>query len=113
MTRFLDGPAAGLSLSLRRAPLYLRAACSRGHWDALDQLGDEPRPTERLTAYKRVGAVDRLHLKCQARNGSGWYESATYAVAHDQPDQETMRDSASWREWCVAETRARLAGGSN
>jgi|GEM_PF-6502906 len=28
MTRFLDGPAAGVVLALRRAPLFLRVVCN-------------------------------------------------------------------------------------
>lgn len=37
MVRFLDGPAAGLVLWLRRAPLYLRVTLdARAHFDALD-----------------------------------------------------------------------------
>ena len=45
MTRFLDGPAAGVLLALRRAPLYLRVvyhAKREEPWDALDQLADVP-----------------------------------------------------------------------
>lgn len=43
MSNFIDGPAKGVHLSLRRSPMFLRAVCEpNGKWDALDQLTDTP-----------------------------------------------------------------------
>ena len=38
MTTFQDGPAKGMTLMLKRTPVYLRVVCSLGKVDALDQL---------------------------------------------------------------------------
>jgi len=43
MTRFLDGPAQGETLMLRRAPILLRVTRDpMGNFDGLDQLDDRP-----------------------------------------------------------------------
>jgi hypothetical protein len=63
MIHFLDGPATGQLLMLRRAPRYLRVTKSpRGVWDALDRLDDTPTAEEQVYVYVRVGkkAAGRL-----------------------------------------------------
>jgi hypothetical protein len=41
MIRFLDGPAMGQSLELKRTPRYLRVVRSAaGTWDALDLIAE-------------------------------------------------------------------------
>lgn len=35
----------------------------------------------------------------------------TYALYETQPDQETMRDKAKWREWCLAEYEKKTIEG--
>lgn len=59
MTRFEDGPAAGVNLSLRRAPMFLRVVQNNqtGEWDALDQLDDTPEKNETIFVYKVHGEV--------------------------------------------------------
>lgn len=103
MTRFIDGPAAGQTLCLRRAPRYIRAVRSRsGEWDALDQPGDEPKPAEAVCAYELAGEPTRVHIKAQKRGASGWFAVASYIYADGQPDDATMRDRAKWEAWCKA-----------
>ncbi len=100
MIEFLDGPAAGETLMLRRAPLLLRVVLSpRGKWDALDQLADVPGPDERLYAYHLISKPQPVHLKMN--KGSGWYVMAQYRVVLVQPDDPVMRQIASWRRWCL------------
>lgn len=76
MTSFAGGPAAGVSLLLRRAPLYLRAVTGPdGKWDALDLLDDAPAPNETVVAYRRVGTASAMMLdwteKGKRRGGAG------------------------------------------
>jgi hypothetical protein len=64
VTRFIDGPAAGTVLSLKRSPLFLRAVQDPldGKWDALDQLDDAPRPGERIVVYRKTEDRGMVHL---------------------------------------------------
>lgn len=101
MCRFLDGPAAGVTLLLRRAPLFLRAVNNRGDWDALDQLNDTPAAHEAIVAYRRVAAPAIAHIN-RGGHGSGWYALADYRVVVDQPAEAELRDTAKWRAWTEA-----------
>lgn len=106
MTRFLDGPAAGVVLMLRRAPLFLRVvhhAKRKEPWDALDQLADVPGEHEELFAYERVAKPTFMHLKCSgkgAKGASGFYAMAEYRLVAEQPAETVMRDTKAWRGWC-------------
>lgn len=105
MVKFLDGPAKGLTLQLRRAPLYLRVTEADG-WDALDQLDDVPLGDETLTAYRRVGTAGTLHVDGRDKKGrrwGAWYALAEYRVAEPQPSDAVMRETAAWRKWCAAQ----------
>lgn len=109
MTKFTDGPAAGKCLQLRRIPLYLRVVRSQrsGAFDALDQLDDEPKAWEELSAYRLVESGGMIHInsrdpKTGRRNG-GTYPLAKYALVADQPDDATMRDAKKWQAWCYRE----------
>jgi hypothetical protein len=113
VTSFLDGPAAGVVLDLRRAPLFLRAVCGPGGepWDALDQLDDRPTPAEVVHVYRREGEPSHLHLLIRgARSGrrSGYYTVARYRYVEPQPPADQVRDTAIWRAWC--EQAASAAG---
>ncbi len=104
MIRFLDGPAEGVTLRLRRAPLVLRAVRSpAGEWDALDQLGDRPRPSETIVVYVRASAVTQYHLLVRGKNrqAGGWYLDAKYRLLGEQPSDAEARDVALWRAWCT------------
>ncbi len=107
-TRFLDGPASGLELSLRRAPTFLRVVCDHnGDLDALDQLDDVAEEGERLYAYRVVeGTRNRFHLLVrgkEARTRGGWWELADYRWCDDQPSDEVLRDNTKWRQWTLNE----------
>ena len=108
MTRFLDGPAARVSLMIRRAPPFLRVVEShrKGEWDALDQVDDEPRPKETIYAYRRTKKPGVCHIKATRRSASGWYPMADYSFVAEQPADEVMRSRETWRAWCVEQARA-------
>jgi len=105
MSRFLDGPAAGVSLSLGRSPVFLRVVRDpSGKWDALDQLGDSPAPNEEIHVYWRVSDpviahVDGRNPKTGKRYGS-WMSIADYVLHDAQPADDVARDKAAWPEWC-------------
>lgn len=99
MVRFTDGPAAGVVLDLRRAPLLLRAVVSpHGTWDALDQLGDAPQPREKAFVYLRTTPQRFIFLR-----PGGRYAMAEYRLYAEQPAAVTTRDTARWRAWCESE----------
>ena len=101
MVSLVDGPAADETLALRRAPRLLRVVRSRnGKWDALDQLDDEPKPTETIFVYERMNIPRMGHMCMSPRSQSGWYAIANYRLFQDQPADEIMRDTQKWREWC-------------
>lgn len=103
-TYFLDGPAAGVTLLLARAPQFLRAVHSaRGGWDALDDVADRPKRTERITVYRRLGPVSFAFVDyCTPggrRRGSRVAE-ARYGLVRPQPPESQVRDNNAWRQWC-------------
>ncbi|HEY1187150.1 MAG TPA: hypothetical protein VGE74_05800 [Gemmata sp.] len=104
MTRFTDGPAAGVVLSLRRAPLFLRVVRdAAGKFDALDQLADEPAVDESLTAYVLAGEPSVMFLDWteKGKRRGGRFVSASYRHVPDQPPDWVMRDQGAWRAWCA------------
>ena len=104
MIEFIDGPAAGQALNLRRAPLYLRVVVSRaGVWDALDMPEDAPKPREAVHVYRRVGDVSRVHLLGQigGRKQGWWMVSAKYEFCAEQPADDVARDNARWAAWAT------------
>ena len=109
MTSFEGGPAAGVVLELRRAPLYLRVVfrsdlLGPAEFDALDLLGDEPRDYERVVVYRRKAPAGSMHIDYsdkQGRRRGRWMTLAEYVYVEDQPDAECVRDTSNWRAWCV------------
>ena len=104
MIQFLDGPAAmvGNNLLLKRAPLYLwvvQAAFS-GVWDALDQLVDTPKPREKIYVYRRDGPVATVRIWSSGRGANGLFAACRYVFVDPQPDDENMRYTDRWRDWC-------------
>src|SRR5207253_760428 len=98
--RFLDGPASGQSLLLRRAPLYVRVVrTAAGKWDALDQLGDEPAFCEAVFAYRRTGRPGWVHI-CGGK-ARGRFQTGDYRFVLAQPDEDTLRDQSRWRQWAT------------
>lgn len=117
MTRFMDGPAAGVTLMLRRAPFFLRAVqrpakpgwSDMGEWDALDQLDDRPSADETIVVYRlRPSTQSRMHVCARGRGAraGGWYEGGEYEVVAQQPDDAVARDTDRWREWAFAHAPA-------
>lgn len=106
MLTFSGGPADGVTLDLGRAPLFLRVVVGPGGVDALDQLDDAPSPAESISVYRRNGEVGRVHLQMAGPGGRGrrcrWELCGEYAFMDEQPDDATLRDQASWREWATA-----------
>ena len=97
------GPAGGEVLALSRAPKLLRVVISPGgNIDALDQLGDTPRPRERIVVYRRISEPRPYHVKATKKSLSGYYVSADYQWMVNQPDDQTARATESWRAWAIA-----------
>lgn len=108
MIRFLDGPAVGVTLVLRRTPIFLRVVRGRGgKWDGLDQPDDDPGPTETVYVYALHEHQGGWWWKCQPASEGGWLPNAAYRFFAEQPTDEIVRDGARWREW-AEEQRERL-----
>lgn len=107
MTRFQDGPAQPKPLMLKRAPKFLRVTVDAdGTVDALDQLDDKPRKTERLFCYIRVGTAGVCHIlrrePGKGTAGSGFYATAEYKLCDPQPTDADMREMVAWHTWTMA-----------
>ena len=99
MTRFLDGPAAGVVLSLQQAPLYLRVVRNaQGTWDALDKLEDSPAAGEECYAYRRTSIERYVHVDYVdgGKRRALLLTDATYSYLFIQG---SMLDFSSWRAW--------------
>lgn len=105
MIRFLDGPAAGQVLQVRRAPIYLRVAIEAGEVDALDQAEDTPKPTEMLYAYRLKGKAGWVHMlvRGENRDRGGYWATGEYEFIDPQPGDATMRNKADWQAWATAQ----------
>ena len=105
MTTFTNGPAKGSVLSLRRAPLFLRAVQdAKGNWDALDQIDDKPKSSETVTVYRLVENRGMIHIcsRSKGKNTGGYFAMASYELHDEQPGDEIVRDTSKWQEWCKA-----------
>lgn len=111
-TKFLDGPAQGIVLSLRRAPSLLRLVRSdKGEWDALDQLEDKPRFDETVHVYRLVTNDGRMHI-CGTKNGKRWggyFHLAEYRLYEHQPDKATGLHKRLWQVWAQARIDEEMA----
>ena len=98
MSTFWDGPAAGVSLMIRRTPLVLRLAQDAANdWDVLEQFTDKPDPGDKLYVYMRASTSAQVHLCI-----GGWFSFADYRIAPEQPRDDQMRETPAWNEWCEA-----------
>lgn len=104
MSRFLDGPAAGVSLSHARAPHFLRVVSNGTSWDLLDRLDDAPRPDEIVYVYEQVPNTHLGRVHISGGPSSGWFASADYRYRPDV-DGEQLRETAAWRAWASAQPR--------
>lgn len=101
-------------LSLARTPKLLRfvsapaARCGRGlTWDALDQLDDEPRRGESITAAVEAGRT-AMHVDV-VRRGRRVGENAElvrYLPIAAPPAVDVLRDTEAWRAWCLRQDLA-------
>ena len=98
MTRFDNGPAKGQTLMLKRAARFLRVTEEAGKFDALDQLCDEPRSTEKLYAYEITKFSGTCHVRMSGGRG-GFYAMATYHFVEPQPTDAEMRTETAWDAW--------------
>lgn len=110
MTRFVDGPATGVTLLLKRAPVYLRAVHTDADgWDALDQLDDQAKSGEEIVVYKLEGEPTFMHIRRDRRaGGGGFFRGGEYRVVKPQPDDEDVRSNVKWRAWVSAQIGAPL-----
>ena len=94
-----DGPAAG-SYAVTRAPKYIRAVVGPlGKRKVLDQLTDDPNPTERVYVYVRVDKAGTIRLGVGGRRAV-IDQVGTYrwlAVV----DGDALRDRQAWRNWAI------------
>lgn len=108
MTTFVDGPAKGQTLMLKRAPLLLRVTQEGDKWDALDQLEDQPRSTETLHAYELACRPGSCFVDGSKIHGR--FTVAHYKLVIPQPAETVMRSNAAWAEWAntVGPEKAKL-----
>lgn len=103
MTTFKGGPANGKTLMLKQSPAFLRVTEENGKFDALDAVGDSPRPTEKIHVYalasKDGGAF--IDFSGKAKRSSGFYPIATYRYVDQQPPDNLVRDNAAWAAWAA------------
>lgn len=99
MTHFLDGPAKGQHLMLRRSPVFLRVVEQGGKWDALDAPEDTLRPGETANVYRRKGEASCCHIRSGKPGASGFYAIAEYEYVANPPHDGVLRDEAEWRLW--------------
>jgi hypothetical protein len=103
MSRFIDGPAAGVQLQLRRAPLMLRVVQNaQGKWDALDQPTDDANADEKIFVYRLTEKPTTYHLLVRGKNrgAGGWFMDGTYRLLVPQPDDVDVRLNGAWDRWC-------------
>lgn len=101
MTKFLDGPAAGQSLLLKRSPNLLRVIShGDGTFDALDQPEDTLRQDEFfVTVYVLHKHIGNCHIRA-SKGRSGFYPIVEYKMFHVQPLDSVMRNNEEWVRWC-------------
>ncbi len=99
MIKFLDGPAAGKVLMLRRAPQFLRVTEKGGEFDALDMPADEPIDQEKLYAYRVAGPI--FHAFIDGTGCHGCFAVGEYRLVQFQPEDRVMRNVRHWHKWCL------------
>jgi hypothetical protein len=98
MTTFLNGPAKGQTLMLKRSPILLRVCLNGKKWDALDQPDDLPHPAEIMFVY----VLKEFKGHCMINPG-GCYPLAKYELFEptEQPSHAIMRNRDQWQKWCI------------
>jgi hypothetical protein len=109
--RFVDGPAAGVHLSLCSCPILLRVVRRQrlpdaAQWNGLDQRDDKPEMDDQIFLYcrKEEGQwfyVDGRDAKTGKRFGrTDWL--VDYFHVADAPPDEVLRDTSKYHAWCEA-----------
>lgn len=106
MTTFEDGPAKNARLMISRTPRFLRVTEDAGKFDALDQIGDTARASEKLYAYQTDGPTGFVHMNMKPRHWSG--PICSYRLYAEQPTDAQMRSSREWTKWCESRPEAAL-----
>ena len=102
MVRLIDGPAADVELELRRAPEFLRVVINfNAEVDALDQLDDEPKPSEKIYVYRLTGEPSH-GIACSRGKGCKPFVAADYSLYRQQPPDWIVRNQENWRRWAMA-----------
>lgn len=103
MIEFLDGPATGAKLNLKRTPVFLRVVMDQERQvDALDLPDDKPRAGERIYAYRIVDGTVITGFLCGLKGkGCLQFRSALYKLCDTQPSIGTMVDHDKWVAWCI------------
>lgn len=107
MTQFIDGPAEGQALHLKRSPTFLRVTKDRvsGSWDALDILEDTPTDEEDVYVYQLNSEPGICHTYSRKPGASGWCMIAEYKLCVEQPIYDRdKREHAHWVEWVMSHT---------
>lgn len=100
MTTFLDGPAQGETLQLKRSPRFLRVTQNGPVFDALDQLDDEPEETEIIYVYEIVEPP-----RGYVTTTTGIYPIAQYRFITPPPGDGLVRRTHAWRGWTTRQAK--------
>lgn len=98
MTTFSDGPAKGQHLNLKRTPIYLRVVEENGTWDALNEVEDEPKPSETVHVYLMSKHLGTCHINA-GRGRGGFYNIVEYRHLDVQVPQQILRNGDQWTKW--------------
>jgi hypothetical protein len=106
MTTFVDGPAKGKNLMLKRACFFLRVVEKKtslleSEFDALDQPEDTPGPDEIIHVYQLTKNPGMCHLNIRkgGKHAGGFYPISEYRLCAEQPG-DAVRDNSAWVKWC-------------
>lgn len=105
MTTFLDGPAKGNTLMLKRTVIILRVTVGpTGQWDALDQVEDQAATDELIHVYVLWQCKGTTHIRA-AKGRGGFYNMVAYKhlepfLNQPLPPQQALRDNKRWFDWC-------------
>jgi hypothetical protein len=104
-SKFIDGPAAGTTLELQRAPHFLRVVIdNEGGVDALDQISDTPMDNESIYVYRMSANLGRGIACSRGKNGGcRSFLMCEYKVHANQPSDDVLRDNDKWSEFAHAE----------
>lgn len=102
MVEFIDGPAKGAQLNLRRIPKFIRVVIdATGNVDALDLKTDRAQANEKVYVYRAVDNTSVSGFVCGIKRAHGciFFNSCKYAMYKDQPENSIMHHRALWEQW--------------